>query len=76
MNNFFVKILQKHIKFDFNKHKPLLLGRWKIHENHDIALQKADMTNEDHCGICNKMRYDYIQTYNVSKKNKDSNILK
>ena len=21
---------------------------------------KADMTNEDHCGVCDKMRYDYI----------------
>ena len=72
-----IEIIKKHIvKFNVNKHKTPLLGRWTIHENHDITFKKADMTNEDHCGICNTMRHDYIENNTYSKKSISSKPLK
>lgn len=64
-NKFFIKNdLQNLSKFaipniDLSTSKPLVLGRWKTHDE-SIAHKKADMTNEDHCGVCDKMRYDYL----------------
>ena len=46
--------------------KPPLLGRWNIIHGED-ALRRADLTNEDHCGVCSEMRENYIRQ---SKKNK------
>ena len=51
------KLIGKHI--DLKPHKPPVLGRWCLHYD-TIADRKADMTNEDHCGVCDKMRYNYI----------------
>ncbi len=48
-------------KLDFSKSRTMHLGRWNIHDNNEKALQKADMTNEDHCGVCDKMREEYLQ---------------
>lgn len=36
------------------------LGRWSLDHTESMIYRKADMTNEDHCGICEKMRLDYI----------------
>jgi len=47
------------ILLDLKPHKIPTLGRWALHHN-KVAHMKADMTNEDHCGVCDKMRYDYI----------------
>lgn len=44
---------------DFSFSKPPILGRWKI-QDEELAHKTADMTNEDHCGVCDKMRYDYL----------------
>lgn len=47
------------IKIDLSPARKPILGRWGL--NHcDLAYIKADMTNEDHCGVCDKMRYDYL----------------
>lgn len=53
MQNFFIKI-------DFKPIKTPALGRWGVHGCDSKAALKADLTNEDHCGVCDKMRYDYI----------------
>ena len=37
-----------------------LLGRWGV--DHDIQAEiKADYTNEDHCGVCNSLRENFIK---------------
>jgi hypothetical protein len=36
------------------------LGRWGLSYGED-ALRKADMTNEDHCGLCGDMREKYLR---------------
>lgn len=54
------KIITRHI--DLRPHKPPVLGRWCLHYD-IIADRKADMTNEDHCGVCDKMRCEYLEHY-------------
>ena len=44
-----------------NKYTPPMLGRWSLDHTQQMINIKADMTNEDHCGICDKMRLDYIK---------------
>tara|TARA_Y100000816_G_scaffold256069_1_gene209318 strand:- start:3961 stop:4158 length:198 start_codon:yes stop_codon:yes gene_type:complete len=47
------------INIDLSPARKPILGRWAL--NHcDIAYLKADMTNEDHCGVCDKMRNNYL----------------
>ena len=53
-------------RIDFSYSKPPVLGRWKTHDE-PIAHKKADMTNEDHCGVCDKMRYDYLNKDEIKK---------
>ena len=55
-----IRTISKHI--DFKPHKPPVLGRWCLHYD-AVAYRKADMTNEDHCGVCDKMRCDYLEEY-------------
>ena len=54
------KVISRHI--DFKTHKPPVLGRWCLHHE-SVAHRKADMTNEDHCGVCDKMRSEYLDNY-------------
>ena len=42
------------------RNSPPKLGRWNLSYGED-ALKKCDMTTEDHCGVCDNMRNDYIQ---------------
>jgi hypothetical protein len=49
------------IHIDRSPYRPPILGRWTIHGCDDKSNTKVDMTNEDHCGVCDKMRYDYIE---------------
>ena len=56
--------ISKHI--DLTPSKRPILGRWSLHYD-TIADRKADMTNEDHCGVCDKMRYEYLEK-NTNKK--------
>lgn len=55
----FMKTILIHI--DRTPNRPPILGRWKIDGCNDKSHTKVDMTNEDHCGVCDKMRYDYIE---------------
>ena len=48
------------INIDFSPHKTPILGRWAHHHDKNADL-KDDLTNEDHCGVCDKMRYDYLK---------------
>ena len=44
-----------------------LLGRWGV--DHDIQAEiKADYTNEDHCGVCNSMREEFLKKYEDKKE--------
>ena len=45
--------------FRYKETRPAL-GRWSLDHTESMIYRKADMTNEDHCGICEKMRLDYI----------------
>ena len=67
--NFLKNIKIFPILLDFKPYKKPTLGRWALHHN-KVADMKADMTNEDHCGVCDKMRYDYIEknTSNIKIK--------
>lgn len=68
MRNLLRNFLKRYtIRMDFSNKSPVL-GRWALHQNLTIALRKADMTNEDHCGTCDKMRYDYIETSQHKQK--------
>jgi len=49
----FRKIINKSIE------KPIVLGRWGIHTGVQQGI-KIDMTNEDHCGVCDQMRNEFI----------------
>lgn len=55
------------ILIDFKPYKQPILGRWALHHN-QVADLKADLTNEDHCGVCDKMRYDYLDYQMKAKK--------
>jgi hypothetical protein len=55
----FMRTILIHI--DRKPIRPPILGRWKIDGCNDKSHTKVDMTNEDHCGVCDKMRYDYIE---------------
>lgn len=64
-------ILKKNVRNIFNIVKPKysqpVLGRWSL-EYGEKAGKRADLTNEDHCGVCDKMRADYIQKEEPKKE--------
>lgn len=60
MKNFIKKVLNLKNRFDFKPYIAPKLGRWNLSEE-NVAYKKADMTNEDHCGVCDKMRINYIK---------------
>ena len=39
-----------------NKQQKVLLGRWAIDYNEKTINKKIDLSNEDHCGTCNKFQ--------------------
>ena len=39
-----------------NKQQKVLLGRWTIDYNEKTINKKIDLSNEDHCGTCNKFK--------------------
>ena len=51
------------INIDFKPYRSPVLGRWALHSD-ILANKKADMTNEDHCGVCDIMRNDYLKNKN------------
>jgi len=68
MRDIVKKILRNiPIKMDISKNRLPILGRWSLHYDDAVAMRKADMTNEDHCGTCDKMRYDYIDNKDAAE---------
>ncbi len=39
-----------------NKQQKVLLGRWTIDYNEKTINKKLDLSNEDHCGSCNRFK--------------------
>ena len=64
-----LRIITKNIVNAFKQQdtRPML-GRWSLDHTESMAYKKVDMTNEDHCGICDRMRLDYIKKENTNKK--------
>ena len=56
---------------DFKSTTPKL-GRWSL-DHDDKSLKKVDLTNEDHCGVCNTMREDYLDKENTKEQKKVKN---
>ena len=50
-----------------NPVEKLPLGRWNV-EHDEKAFLKADYTNEDHCGVCNSMREEFLKKYEDKKE--------
>jgi hypothetical protein len=50
--------LRKFMPNLFPKHQKVLLGRWNVDysdpRSAEIINKKIDLSNEDHCGACNK----------------------
>mgnify|MGYP001461864178 CR=1 FL=1 len=59
-----LKNIRKNAKYLYNMVRPgyvkPVLGRWSL-EYGEKAGKRADLTNEDHCGVCDKMRVEYIK---------------
>jgi hypothetical protein len=58
-------------RMDFKSTTPKL-GRWSL-DHDDKSLKKVDLTNEDHCGVCNTMREDYLDKENTKEQKKVKN---
>ena len=52
----------------FKKHRPVLLGRWKLEECKLSVNKKVDWANYDHCGMCGKNIIDSINNQNNKNK--------
>jgi hypothetical protein len=50
-----------------NKQPKILLGRWKIDysdpRSAEIINKKIDLSNEDHCGVCNNTTRSVINLF-------------
>ena len=71
-----IRIITRNIINIFKKNdSKLMLGRWSLDHTESMIYKKADMTNEDHCGICDNMRLDYIKKEDkTSEKSKSKTI--
>ena len=54
----------------FPKHQKVLLGRWNVDysdpRSAEIINKKIDLSNEDHCGVCNNtINFKTIDTDNL-----------
>ncbi len=56
-----MKIINK-FKYYISKQPKVLLGRWTIDYCQKKINKKIDLSNEDHCGACNK-----INTIDIKK---------
>jgi len=50
--SFVQQLIKKFIKHE----EKILLGRWNIDYCKNAINQKVDLSNEDHCGLCNQYR--------------------
>ncbi len=51
-----MNIITKIINLIPNKPQKILLGRWTINHCQKTINKKIDLSNEDHCGTCNKLK--------------------
>lgn len=57
-----LQIFKRNIVNAFKpKNNKTMLGRWSLDHTESMVNKKTNMTIEDHCGICDKMRLDYIK---------------
>jgi len=53
------KNVYKSVYMNIMVKNPPQLGRWNLSYGEE-ALKKCDMTTEDHCGVCDNMRHEYL----------------
>ncbi len=56
----------------FSQQPNILLGRWSIVYCETKINKKIDLSNEDHCGVCNTI-YQYNNSYTNENKNENKN---
>jgi hypothetical protein len=49
------------------KQSTILLGRWNIVYCDKKINKKIDLSNEDHCGVCDLYKYDKYKDINLNK---------
>ena len=49
------------------KQSTILLGRWNIVYCDKKINKKIDLSNEDHCGVCDLYKYDKYKEINLNK---------
>ncbi len=49
-----IRNLRHFIPNIWPKHQKVFLGRWNVDYSAEIINKKVDLSNEDHCGACNK----------------------
>lgn len=56
-----LQVIKRNIptRLDLSPMKSPKMGRWNL--DYDKSSKKVDLTNEDHCGVCNVMREEYLQ---------------
>ena len=57
----FTSVSRRFLNIFKNNYNPPKLGRWSLEHTESMVDRKADLTNEDHCGICDTMRLEYIE---------------
>jgi hypothetical protein len=51
----------------FLKQPTVLLGRWSIVYCEKTINKKLDLSNEDHCGVCDVNKFNKHKEYDISK---------
>ena len=51
----------------FSKQPTVLLGRWSIVYCEKTINKKLDLSNEDHCGVCDVNKFNKHKEYDISK---------
>jgi hypothetical protein len=51
----------------FPKHQAVLLGRWSIVYCDKKINQKLDLSNEDHCGVCDVNKFNKHKEHKIHK---------
>jgi len=51
-----------------SKQQKVLLGRWNIDYCENIINKKIDLSNEDHCGVCNNNINNIIDNKTINFK--------
>jgi hypothetical protein len=60
MKSTVIAIISK-LKFYNSPDHKVLLGRWALDNCNKARNIKIDLSNEDHCGVCNQYRHKVIR---------------